>query len=389
MLENQSIICFANDWENDPTSKHQVMKILARSNKILWVNSIAMRNPGLSKADAGRIFLKIKGFFKGLTKVSDNLFHFTPIVLPFPTIRIAKALNRVILRASIAHFLKKLRMTKVQLWTFMPNVGHLVGSFGEKLVVYYCVDEWSKFSFVDGKAIREQEVQLLKKADLVLTSAEYLFEDKRRFNPNTHLITHGVDYAYFSKALDDATPLAEELRGIQRPIIGFFGLIHEWIDLRLLEEIARARPDWSVVLIGKVSADVERLRKLQNVHFLGQKPYEGLVTFCKGFDVGLIPFAINDLTVNVNPIKLREYLAAGLAVVSTPLPEVLRYDGLVSIGNSPDEVVRKIELELHQNTKEKRMERAQKMREETWEKKVNRISDLVTAAVCDRGEDLE
>jgi glycosyltransferase involved in cell wall biosynthesis len=378
-VREQSIICFANDWESDPTSKHHVMRVLSGSNRILWVNSISMRKPSLSGPDVGRMWRKIKGAIGGLKRVNNNLHHFTPIVLPIPSSRVARKINKYVLKASLKYYKAKLRMGDIQLWTFLPNVVDLIGSLGERLVIYYCVDEWSKFSFVNGRSMREMEMELLKKADLVITSSENLYEDKVRVNPNTHLVKHGVDYEHFSGALSEKVALAEDLVPMRRPIIGFFGLIHEWIDLDFIEGIARMRPEWSVVLIGKASVDLKRFRQHKNVHFLGQRPYHSLVEYCKGFDVGLVPFVLNDLTVNVNPIKLREYLAAGVPVVSTPLPEVKAYGSLITVAAKAEDAIEKIEELLKCETHERKVLRSEKVRNETWESKVGRISDLISS----------
>lgn len=379
MLKGINIICFANDWESDPTSKHQVMKILSRYNKILWINSIAMRNPSVSKSDLGRIWLKVKGCFKGIVKVNENLYHFTPLVLPFPSLKLARVVNKWLLKIFICFYQKKLKMKDVQLWTFLPNMVDLVGSLGEKKIIYYCVDEWSKFSFINSKSMRAMEISLLKKADVVLTSAEYLYHDKLKFNPNTHLVTHGVDYEYFSKVLYSEIPIADDIGKIKRPIIGFFGLIHEWIDIDLIVKIAATHPDWSIVLIGKACVSLERFTGYDNIHLFGQKSYDRLVNYCKVFDLGLIPFLVNQMTLNVNPIKLREYLAAGIPVVSTPLPEVKRYDGLVEIGHTHDEIIDKIEGLLISDKYEDRVLRSRRMMSETWDKKVEEISEIITS----------
>jgi glycosyltransferase involved in cell wall biosynthesis len=381
MMQGQSIICFANDWDSDPTSKHHVMKILSRANKILWINSIGMRTPTLSRSDGRRIWAKLRESTKGLCKVNNNLYHFTPLVLPFPSSQAATSINKYLLKAVISYYKKKLNMKDVQLWTFLPNVVDLLGSLGEELVIYYCVDEWSKFSFMDGRSMKKMEIKLLKKADLVITSAKNLFRDKVRYNADTHLVTHGVDYDYFSKVLFDSIPIAEDIKTIKRPIIGFFGLIHEWIDLELLEKIAITNPEWSLVLIGKASVDIERLTKHENVHHLGQKPYDKLINYCKAFDVALIPFRVNDLTANVNPIKLREYLAAGIPVVSTALPEVLKYRDMVKIGHNPEQINEQIDMFLRTDNRERKTLRSQSMKEETWDKKADRISKLISSLI--------
>jgi len=338
-----------------------------------------MRKPTVSTSDVGRIFTKLKEWSKGPRRVNDNLYHFTPIVLPFPTSKSARYLNQHILVHSINHHKRKLGLRNPQLWSFLPNVVGIVGNLGEKIFIYYCVDEWSQFSFMDGRSMRDMERRILNKADLVITSARHLYNDKIRYNVNTHHVSHGVDYAYFSRTISEKLPLPKDMGDIKRPIIGFFGLIHEWIDLDLIAKIASARPDWSIVLIGRISVNVDQLKALGNVFFLGQKPYDKLINYCKGFDIGLIPFRINELTVNVNPIKLREYMAAGIPVVSTPLPEVIPYEDLVCIGHSEEEVISGIEDLLKDNNDELRLQRSLRMANETWEQKVDDISRMIAS----------
>ncbi len=377
MLRGQDIVCFANDWHNDPTSKHQVMKLLSRENRILWINSIAMRKPSATASDLKRILNKLKGWSKGLDQINENLFVFTPIVLPLPSSPMARKINAWLLRQSIRYYTRKLNMNDIQLWTFVPTMVELAGQLNEKKLIYYCVDEWSKFSFMDGNSLRQMEIDLMKKADIVFVTADHLLKDKIQFNPNTHLIAHGVDHDHFSKALYQGMELPKDVREIKKPILGFFGLIHEWIDLELIEFIAKARPDWSIVMIGKVSVDDRAVRTLKNVHLLGQKAYEALPAYCKAFDVGLIPFVINDMTVNVNPIKLREYLSAGLPVVSTALPEVEKYQDIVEIAQTGDQFVTKVEAALKTDGNDVKMERSKRMESETWEQKVELLSSYV------------
>lgn len=379
MLKGESIVCFANDFRGDPTSKHQVMRILSQENKVLWINSIALRKPSATASDASRILRKIKGFFRGLDRENDNLHAFTPLVLPLPSSPFARRINSWLLRIYLRYYLRKLGMKDIQLWTFMPTMVELVGKLREKKLIYYCVDEWSEFSFIDKETIRDMERRLIEKADLVITTAEKLYEDKKKHNPNTHLIRHGVDFHHFAKALDASTEEPGELRSIPRPRIGFYGLIHEWIDLRVVEEAAKAHPEWSFVMIGKVSCDASFLKPYSNVHFLGQKPYESLPGYCKGFDVGLIPFAINALTINVNPIKLREYLAAGLPVVSTRLPEITPYAGVVHLAEDAGQFIQGITQALNETGDEWVQKRQAAVAHETWEARVDEISRLVEA----------
>jgi len=155
--------------------------------------------------------------------------------------------------------------------------------------------------------------------------------------------------------------------------LGFFGLIREWVDLELLASVARRRPDWHIVLLGDSTIDLSPYQNLPNIHFLGRKRYEELPAYCKQFDVGLIPFKVNELTRAVNPIKLREYLAAGLPVVSTPLPEIsLLKKRCVYVADTADGFIEAVELALAVSSKE-RFEQSLAMARETWAAKIDLI----------------
>src|SRR5439155_3472018 len=170
-------------------------------------------------------------------------------------------------------------------------------------------------------AITNLERRLMEKSDCVIVSSSPLLETKRQHNQNTFLVTHGVDVPHFRMACDLETEVPEDIKTLRRPVIGFFGLIADWVDLDLIRSLAHARPDWTFVLIGKVVTDTRALQSLKNVHFLGQKPYQLLPAYAKGFDIAILPFVMNELTLAANPLKLREYLAAGLPVVSSAIPE--------------------------------------------------------------------
>jgi len=218
------------------------------------------------------------------------------------------------------------------------------------------------------------EKRLLKKANIVFACSDYLFKKQKKLNKNTHLIPHGVDYESFSKALKDIK-IPEDIKGIKKPIIGFFGLIHKWVDFDLIEEIAEKNKDWNIVIIGKALVNVSRLKKHSNIYFLGQKKYEELPAYCKAFDVAIIPYKINNFAASVNPSKLREYLASGLPVVSTDLPEARKIKE-VKIAKNNGEFIKNIEKSLDIKNKGKLMI-SKKMEKEDWKYKVEKISKLL------------
>jgi glycosyltransferase involved in cell wall biosynthesis len=332
------------------------------------------------------MFKKLGQVFAGLKNPRPNLHVLTPLVIPLPSSEFAKKINQRLLVAQIRRALKTMAQGPVQFWTFTPDVGYLLGSFNETDVVYYCVDDHSQFTGYNVAQVLAEEEELCRLADLVVTTSATLQEAKCQFNPKTVMLPHGVDHAHFSQSLTEHLKEPDELASIPSPRLGFFGLIRDWVDLELIASVARRRPDWQFVMVGDSTFDLSPYR-LSNIHFLGRKPYDDLPGYCKGFDVGLIPFKINDLTRAVNPIKLREYLAAGLPVVSTPLPEVARYDEWVKIASNATEFENAIEDCLQQNqSAEVAKHRSDAMSTETWESKVSELQAMLADASRNRSD---
>jgi glycosyltransferase involved in cell wall biosynthesis len=302
-----------------------------------------------------------------------------PLVLPLPGVPGVDRLNAALLGASIRRDARRAGLRRPILWTFLPNTVRLLGRLGESRVIYHCVDEYSAFAGVPREALRRMERELVRRADLVITSSEPLAAERRAWNPRTAFVSHGVDVVHFSRALDPGMAPAPELRDLDGPVVGFFGLVAEWVDLELMRAIAQRRPRWTLVVIGKCNVDVAPLRGLPNVRLLGQKPYEALPSYCRAFDVGIIPFRIDELTLKANPLKLREYLAAGLPVVSTALPEVRKYAELVHLARGADGFVRAIDAALGERSDALARARVEAMKHESWEARVEEISELLLA----------
>lgn len=377
MLQKKEIICFANDWDGEPLSKKHIMKRLAQENRILWVNSIGNRSPRLNGKDFRRIFKKLTQFFKGVKQVEENLYVYSPVMIPFYHSMLFRKSNQWLLAWMIRRQMKKLGFSKPITWTYAPSSADVVGRLGEAKVVYHCVDEFSAFSDAPQTAIQEMEETLLKKADMVIVSASTLQESKRRWNPNTHLVRHGVDYEHFKKAVDPQTKIPADLARLPRPIIGFHGLIADWVDLALVRKMALQHPEWSIVLLGASITDLSPVAGLKNVHLLGKRPYESLPGYCKGFDVAILPFVVNRLTLYANPLKLREYLAAGLPVVSTDLPEVRSLGGDIRIGRSHSGFIEHVSELIEKGAVGPSPARSNTMEQESWDHKVELLSRLV------------
>jgi glycosyltransferase involved in cell wall biosynthesis len=376
MIEGYDIICFCNDWDGDPLSKKHIMQRLARENRILWVNSIGNRNPTVSVKDARRVAKKLKAFFSGCREVARNIHVISPVVIPFHGSAIARQINRRLLLWKLRGAARRLGFQRPITWTFVPSSADIVGRLGEQMVVYHCTDEFSQFSDSSSEAV-DIEKQLIAKSDRVIVSAERLLQSKMKEHPGTKLVCHGVDVEHFRKACDPKTTIPDDIAKIPGPIVGFFGLIADWVDLELIRSLARLRPNCQFVLIGKIVTDVSALKDLPNVHLLGQKSYAELPGYCRRFDIAILPFAINELTLNANPLKLREYLAAGLPVLSTAIPEVERLGRLVRIGADASDFVLHLDELLSRNATGPSMEISREMDSESWDEKVEQMSRII------------
>jgi len=330
-----------------------------------------------SGRDMGKIGRKLREFAKGPVKVENGLWVYTPIVLPLPHSAVARRINRQILKVTVRALRIRLGISDFQLWAFIPSVADYLGAFGESLSVYYCVDEYSMFSNIDAGPILAAEKTLLERADCVFAVTTALAERKRVSNPNTHVSPHGVDHVSFSRALAPETVVPADIAALPRPVIGFYGTLQDWVDLELVAYLARSHPEWSLVLIGPIMVDTAAVAGIPNVHLLGRREHRDLPAYCKGFDVGLIPYRVIDRMPFVNPIKLREYLSAGLPVVSTAVPEVRRYPHWCAVGEDHEGVRLAIEKALREDSPEERRRRSNAMQSETWQARVAEVDRIV------------
>ena len=373
ILRGQDILCFSHDWTGDPLSKTHLMRVLSRDNRILWINAIANRMPTTSSKDLSRIYKKLKSFTEPIKEVEPNIFVMNPLAIPAYGSNAVVSFNQKFLISQVKGAMKKLGMKNVINMVFNPAAGMIAGKLGETEQIYYCVDEYTAFTGVtDGLRVIEED--LFRKSDLVVVSAETLLEKKKDFNKNMFLIRHGVDFKHFRKSLDDSLKIPDEIANLPKPIIGFHGLLADWVDFELIKKIAEHFKTGSVILIGKITVDGEKkvkiLDDIPNIHFLGRKPYTELPNYCKGFDVALNPFVTNELTKHVNPLKVREYLAAGLQVVSSDIQEVRVLKDCL-IGENHADFIKKIEFALH-NPKSK-TDISDGISHESWDAKVDEL----------------
>jgi UDP-galactopyranose mutase len=226
-------------------------------------------------------------------------------------------------------------------WYYTPMMLPFSAHLEADVTAFDAMDELSKFRFAPVKLL-ELEQALIDKADIVFTGGSSLYEAKKDRHANVHCFPSSVDRAHFAKARARTFDPADQ-EELPKPRLGFYGVIDERFDTELLDKVAAARPDWSFVMVGPIVKIAEdELPKRPNIHYLGGKTYGQLPSYLAGWDVALMPFAMNESTQFISPTKTPEYLAGGKAVVSTPIKDVVRHYGHlegVKIASTPEEFV--------------------------------------------------
>lgn len=242
--------------------------------------------------------------------------------------------------------------SELMLWYLTPMSQAFTDHLEANVVIFDCMDELSAFKFAPP-ALVEMERRLMAKADVVFTGGYSLWEAKREHHDNVHAMPSSVDITHFAAARQPIPDPADQA-DIAHPRLGFFGVIDERFDIELVRELATQRPDWNIVLIGPVvKIDPQTLPRLANIHYLGARQYEELPAYLAGWDVALMPFALNESTRFISPTKTPEYLAGGCPVVSTPIRDVINgygESGVVAIADSPQGFIDAIQAALDLRT---------------------------------------
>ena len=370
------LLCFAGDvWDGNPHSRHHIMRRLAGDWEVLFVEGIPMRSvAGGGRTELRRIAGKLRSA-GGLRTVAPSLHVLRPPPIP-PLGILGRRAQLSAVRASIAHARRRLSLDGPAVtWFSLPTMAPLRGRLGEVGSVLYYQDRYDAFSHVDAEWLSASLAELARGCDLSLASAEELAGDLRAYGADPIVVPHGVETERFR----EDPPPPEELEQFERPLVGYVGIVDDYLDFDSLLATADRLERGALVLVGGANTDVGPLERHPRITLLGRSPYEAIPAYLSAFDCCLIPFAITPLTVAVNPIKLREYLAAGRPVVSTPMPEVLPYRDVVSIadGGAPFADATMASLDPSNDTAEARRLRRARVRGESWDAVAARIDSLL------------
>ena len=298
-------------------------------------------------------------------------------MLPYNTWGLIRWLNRLTVKTSVRRALKANSLSNPVLVTTVPNASDFVGVLDESLAVYYCVDDFAEWAGFEKEMVQQMERDLISKADVFVATSDRLFERLAQSHKPTYLLPHGVDLALFAS---DVPAEHSCLTNIPAPRIGYFGLFDERSDQRLIAELATHLPDYAFVFTGPVAVDISYLSALPNVFFTGQVNYQELPALARGLDVLFIPYVCNLLTESISPLKLKEYLATGKPIVSTPLTEVGKFEGYVLTATSVSEMKAAILSALSDPAEGRRDKVRSLLANEDWQSKASQFM-----AICNAG----
>ncbi len=276
-------------------------------------------------------------------------------------------------------FLEEEAIERYVLWYYTPMALEFTAHLKPEAIIYDCMDELSAFANAPAE-LRGREAELMKRADMVFTGGQSLYEAKRHAHSNIHPFPSSVDVAHFAQGRRTTVDPPDQA-GIPHPRLGFFGVVDERMDLDLLAGVAAARPDWHLVVLGPVvKIDPATLPALPNIHYLGSKTYQELPRYIAGWDVALLPFARNEATRFISPTKTPEYMAAGKPIVSTSIRDVVRpygQQGLVRIADTVDEFVAACEAALAEDPAARLRSHDVFLRQTSWDGTWTRMRHLV------------
>ncbi|MEF2511586.1 glycosyl transferase family 1 [Klebsiella pneumoniae] len=385
MIKNVVLLSTA-DWENPfwTNKQHVAVELAKQGINVFYIDSLGLRAPSASRSDFKRISNRLKKSFSGPKHRRNNIWVWSPIILPWHKYGIVRFLNKIYIKSFLYHYLTKLKIkpSETVFWTYNPITTRLVDLRGFQHVIYHCVDEIKEQPGMPTDVIEKAEKDLLQNANIVFATSKKLYETRKDICKEIHYHSNVSDYNHFNTALTTEFDIPSDLAGISGPKLGFIGAISNYkIDFNLLKYIAENRPEYKIILIGEVGegepgTNVDELRKYKNIYFLGPKNYLQLPAYLSFMNVALLPNNINSYTDNMFPMKFFEYLSAGRKVVSVNLKSLYDFRDYCSLSETYQDFVDNIDKLISGDviSLEKRLSLA---REYTYETRTKKMIEII------------
>ena len=351
------VVISTADWDHPLwTNKQHVASTLASmGHRVLYIESLGLRKPMLTRSDRLRIKKRFKRIFEGLRLVQDNIWVMSPFSIPGLNNSALRFINEKLLIKMIKISITKLGFSNIVLWTYNPTVSYLIKNLPYWKSVYHCVDDISEQPKMNKRWLQDEEKKLLNSVDMVFTTSLTLQKEKSQINKKCYYYPNVADYEHFHRACVESFNRPADLPPVGKPILGFIGAISKYKqDFQLLLFLAQQCHDCNIVLIGSGDEDLSKIfGSYNNIYLLGMKPYGDLPQYLSFFDVALLPCCINAYTDHMFPMKFFEYLAAGKPVVSTDLKTLQDFSSYCYLAHQYSDFVNAIRIALQASEKKK------------------------------------
>ena len=386
------VLCISSiDFDFIWQGHQEIMSTLAaRGHRVLFLENTGVRP--LRFRDLPRLRRRIHNWSKGpggFREERPNLYVFSPLVLPGPYSRTITRINRLLLLRSIRRWMRATGVTRPIVWTFLPTpLAHeLIAHLDPTLTIYYCIDDFVSSS-PEARRITESETAMFRRADLVFVTSEQLRRRAAAVSDRVHLFPFGVKYESFEAIRESPRRTPGDIARATRPVVGYVGGLHQWIDQDLVAATAARVPEATFVFVGPAQCDVARLASAPNVLLLGSKPHPELPHYVREFDVGIVPYKLSDYTANVYPTKLNEYLAMGIPVIASDLAEIRRFNAdngdVVAIVRDSEQFAAAIRRGLDGDAPGATSRRIAVARSNGWTSRIDRMTALIAEAAAAR-----
>ena len=393
MLHGATIVCFSSiDWAFSWQIPQEVTaRFAAAGNRVLYVETTGVRRPRLR--DAARLRARLGHVLRSRGRartVAKRVDVHSPLIVPLPYSRLACRINAAQLHRTIRSWAGPRGRGPLVFLTFVPTplAREVSRRLDPTLVVYYCCDRLAESSR-GARPLVEHERALFGDADLVFTTSDGLQQAALEHTPRAVQVVSGVQFDEFQRARQAGGPPPPALDGLRGPVVGYVGSLRDELDIAMLADVAAHAPDLGFLFIGPIVTDVARLAACGNVRFAGSVPHADVPRVMSAFDVGLLPYVLNGYTSHVRPVKLAEYLAAGLPVVSTGLPEVHRFVAehgpIVSIADGAEAFLAAIRGELAGDGPARVARRVDVARRYDWAGRIETMSGVIERALGGSG----
>ncbi|MFW5869278.1 MAG: glycosyltransferase [Planctomycetota bacterium] len=370
-----SFVVFSDDWGRHPSSAQHLFRRISRDHRVLWVNTIGLRAAKADTFTLRRGLEKLREWAQPLQRIHENLTVLAPIMLPVSGDGRLASLNRRLTVWQVRRAMRQMALHEPVLFASIPTAIDYVGQLGESHVVYYVTDDYSLWPGGNADSIRRADRELTRSADLVLPCNQKLADDRRDLARRMVLLPHAVDAEHFRRP---KSPEPDDLAQIPHPRVCFFGLLYEKIDLRALADLADARPEVQLVLIGPVTTDVSGLKGRANVHILGSRDYDQLPAYLHAMDAFVLPYILDEETTGKGPLKLRECFAVGLPTVARRIPALEQFSDLVELYDDPAQLPETIDQALNRGTPALKVAMAAEIEGQTWDARQLRLIQSIS-----------